>query len=82
MAEPSPLEALRQRLALAVGEQAVFDGWSRAAVDSAADKLGVDRAQARLAMPKTQAGLVDVYIQGVDRALHEHFTAERLAGMK
>jgi ubiquinone biosynthesis protein COQ9 len=33
-------------------------------------------------MPKTQAGIVDVYIQAVDRALEEHFTPERLAGMK
>ena len=82
MDHPSPLEALRQRLALAVGEHAVFDGWSRAAVDSAADKLGIDRAQARLAMPKTQSGLVDAYIQGVDRALQEHFTPKRLARMK
>ena len=80
--EPSPLELLRRRLALVVGENAVFDGWSRAAVDTAADQLGIDRAQARLAMPKTQAGMVDVYIQGVDRALEEHFTAERLAGLK
>jgi ubiquinone biosynthesis protein COQ9 len=82
MDEPSPLEKLRQRLALAVGEHAVFDGWSRAAVDSAAEKLGIDRAQARLAMPKTQAGLIDAYIQAVDRALQEHFTSKRLAKMK
>ncbi|MBA2466632.1 MAG: COQ9 family protein [Sphingomonas sp.] len=82
MDDPTPLEALRRRLALPVGENAVFDGWSRAAVDSAADGLGIDRAQARLAMPKTQAGMIDTYIQGVDRALEEHFTPERLAGMK
>ena len=36
MDEPSPLELLRRRLALAVGENAVFDGWTRAAVDAAA----------------------------------------------
>jgi ubiquinone biosynthesis protein COQ9 len=80
--EPTPLEQLRRRLALAVGEHAVFDGWSAAAVDAAADQLGVDRAQARLAMPKTQVGMVNVYIQGVDRALEVQFTPERLAGMK
>jgi ubiquinone biosynthesis protein COQ9 len=80
--DPTPLEQLRRRLALAVGENAVFDGWTRAAVDTAADQLEIDRAQARLAMPKTQAGMVDVYIQAVDRALEEHFTPERLAGMK
>jgi ubiquinone biosynthesis protein COQ9 len=82
VAGPTPLEMLRRRLALPVGENAVFDGWSRAAVDAAADSLGIDRAQARLAMPKTSAGLVDTYIQAVDRALEEHFTPERLAGMK
>jgi ubiquinone biosynthesis protein COQ9 len=42
----------------------------------------VDPVQARLAMPKTQAGMVDVYIQEVDRALEAWFTPERLAGMK
>jgi ubiquinone biosynthesis protein COQ9 len=80
--DPTPLEQLRRRLALPVGENAVFDGWTRAAVDTAADQLGIVRAQARLAMPRTQAGMVDAYIQAVDRALEEHFTPERLAGMK
>jgi drug/metabolite transporter (DMT)-like permease len=32
---PSPLQEIRDRLALAVGENAVFDGWTQAAVDSA-----------------------------------------------
>ena len=82
MEGPSPLEQLRRRLALAVGENAVFDGWSRAAVDSAAGQLGIDPVQARLAMPKTQAGMIDVYIQEVDRALEAYFTPERLDGMK
>jgi len=82
MESPSPLEKIRRQLALAVGENAVFDGWSRAAVDSAAKQLGVDPVQARLAMPKTQSGLIDVYIQEVDRALEAYFTPERLAGMK
>jgi ubiquinone biosynthesis protein COQ9 len=78
----SPLEQLRRRLALAVGENAVFDGWSRAAVDSAAAQLGIDPVQARLAMPKTQAGMIEVYIQEVDRALEAYFTPERLAPLK
>jgi len=73
---------LRRKLALAVGENAVFDGWTRAAVDSAAGQLGVDPVQARLAVPKSQAGMIDLYIQEVDRALEAHFTPERLAGMK
>ena len=82
MESPSPLEQLRRRLALAVGENAVFDGWTRAAVDSAAGQLGVDPVQARLAMPKSQAAMIDVYIQEVDRALEAYFTPERLAKLK
>jgi ubiquinone biosynthesis protein COQ9 len=82
MAEPSPLEQLRRRLALAVGENAVFDGWTRAAVDSAAGQLGIDPVPARLAMPKTQAGVIDVYIQEVDRGLQAYFTPERLSKLK
>ena len=79
---PGPLEQLRRRLALAVGENAVFDGWTKKAVDAAAGQLGIDPDQARLAMPKTQASMVDLYIQEVDRALEAWFTPERLAGMK
>jgi ubiquinone biosynthesis protein COQ9 len=82
MEQPSPLEQLRRKLALAVGEDAVFDGWSAKAVDSAAAQLGVDQVQARLAMPKSQPGMIDVYIHEVDRALEAWFTPKRLAGMK
>ena len=79
---PSPLETLRHRLALVTGENAVFDGWSKAAVDTAADQLGIDRDRARLAMPKTAAGLVETYIQGVDRALEEQLPPAKLDGLK
>lgn len=78
----SPLADLRTRLALAVGENAVFDGWSKAAVDAAADSQGIDRDLARLAMPKTAAGMVETYILGVDRALEEALPPEALAGLK
>jgi ubiquinone biosynthesis protein COQ9 len=82
METPSPLEQLRRRLALAVGENAVFDGWTRKAVDSAAAQLGVDPVHARLAFPKSQPGMIDCYIQEVDRALEAWFTPKQLAGMK
>src|SRR5256885_14934888 len=82
MATVSPLEQLRRRLALAVGENAVFDGWTRKAVDTAAAQLGIDPVQARLAMPKRQVEMIDLYIREVDRALDAYFTPERLAGMK
>jgi ubiquinone biosynthesis protein COQ9 len=82
MESTGPLEQLRRTLALAVGENAVFDGWTRKAVDSAAAQLGIDPVKARLAMPKTQAGMIDVYIQEVDRGLEAYFTPERLQAMK
>jgi ubiquinone biosynthesis protein COQ9 len=82
MPDPSPLEQIRRRLALAVGENAVFDGWTRAAVDSAAGQVGIDPVQARLAMPKDQAGLIDLYLQEVDRELAAWFTPERLEKLK
>ena len=80
--QPSPLEDIRRTLALPIGENAVFDGWTRAAVDAAADSQGIDRDLARLAVPKDQAGKIDLYIAGVDRALEEWFTPDRLEGLK
>lgn len=82
MDQPSPLDVLRQRLALGIGENAVFDGWTEAAVDSAALSQGVDIDQARLAVPTGQAAMIDLYIQGVDRALAERCPPERLAALK
>ena len=80
--QPSPLEQIRERLALAIGENAVFDGWTQAAVDAAAGSAGVDLDQARLAVPKGQAGKIDLYIRGVDRALADWFTPQRLERLK
>ena len=82
MESVSPLERIRRELALSVGENAVFDGWTTKAVDSAAAQLGLDPVQARLAMPKSQSGMIDVYIQEVDRGLEAYFTSERLASLK
>lgn len=79
---PTPLEKLRHKLALIVGENAAFDGWTQKAVESAADQLDIDPAQARLAFPKQAAEMVDAYIQGVDRAMEAHFTPKRVAAMK
>ena len=81
MADPTPLEALRLRLALTVGENAVFDGWTEAAVNSSAAQLGIDPAQARLAFPKAPADMVEAWIEGVDAAMTAHFTPEVVAAM-
>ena len=82
MADSSPLADLRRRLALAVGEHAVFDGWTAKAVNSAAVELDIEPAQARLAFPKDQPGMVDAYVAGVDAAMIAAFPPERIAAMK
>jgi len=82
MDDLSPLEKLRRQLALAVGENAVFDGWTATAVGSAAAQLSIDPVQARLAMPKGQSAMIDLYIQEIDRALDAWATPERLQALK
>ena len=82
MAGPTPLEALKLRLALKVGEHAVFDGWTQKAVDSAAAELEIDQAQARLAFPKDPPHMIEAWIEGVDAAMQAHFTPEAIAKMR
>lgn len=78
----SPLAAVRRQLALTVGENAAFDGWSAAAVEAAALAHGVDPAVAKLALPTTAVGLIDLYGEGVDAALTVRLPPETLAVMK
>jgi ubiquinone biosynthesis protein COQ9 len=82
MADSTPLAAVRDRLALVVGENAVFDGWTQKAVETSAGQLGIDPAVARLAFPKDQAGMIDAYIAGVDAAMEAHFTSDRIGSLK
>lgn len=80
--DPTPLEKIRARLALAVGENAVFDGWTAKAVDSAAAQLAIDPAQARLAFPKAKIDMIDAYIAAVDSAMAAAFPSDKIAAMK
>jgi ubiquinone biosynthesis protein COQ9 len=82
IAEPTPLQLLREELALSVGENAVFDGWSVKAVETAAAQAGVDPAKARLAFGKDPAAMIDAYIGAVDAAMAQAFPPERIAAMK
>ena len=80
--EATPLEKIRLRLALAVGENAVFDGWTTKAVESAAAQTGTDPAQARLAFPKTKIDMIDAYVAAVDAAMAAEFPPDKIALMK
>ena len=82
MSELSPLAAVRAQLAVAVGENAVFDGWTDKAVTAAARQFDVDPAIARLAFPKDQAGMIVAYVAGVDAAMKAHFTPDLVSSLK
>jgi len=79
---PTPLEALRLKLALAVGQNAAFDGWTQKAVASAAADLGIEPAQAALAFPKDAPHMIEAWIDGVDVAMEACFTPEKIAALK
>ncbi|WP_118858148.1 COQ9 family protein [Sphingomonas mesophila] len=79
---PTPLQAIRDQLALAVGENAVFDGWSTAAVEAAAQAHAVDPAKARLAFGKDPAAMVEAYAGAIDAAMAEAFPPDRIAALK
>ena len=81
-AEPTPLQLVREQLALSVGENAVFDGWTAKAVDAAAAQAGVDPAKARLAFGKDAASMVEAYVGAVDAAMLDAFPQEKVAAMK
>ncbi len=78
----SPLQQIRDRLGLAVGENAVFDGWTVKAVEAAAAGAGIDPAQARLAFGDKPIDLIQAYVGAVDAAMAEAFPPERIAAMK
>ena len=80
--DSTPLDKIRARLALSIGENAVFDGWTVEAVDTAAAQLGIDPAQARLAFPKAKIDMIDAYIVAIDAAMAAEFPPETIATMK
>lgn len=82
MTDITPLQRIRDRLALKVGENAVFDGWTMTAVEAAAAAEGVDKAQARLAFSGGQMAMITAYVGAVDAAMAEAFPPERIAAMK
>ena len=77
-----PVAAIALDLALAIGENAAFDGWTATAVEAAAFGEGVDPAVAALAVPGDSVGLIDLYGRGVDRALGKRLPPEMLSAMK
>ena len=75
------LDELRLALAPAIADAAVFDGWSKAAVASAAKTLGADPAVAALAFPDGAMDMIAAWIGSVDAAMEQTHPAASLAAL-
>ena len=85
-AQPLPadptLDEIRLALAPAIGRNAAFDGWSAAAVASAAAEIGVDADIAQLGYKGGAMAMIDGWIDGIDRELAHRLPPEKLNAMK
>lgn len=80
--EDLTLDALRARLAADLPADAAFDGWTAAARDATAARLGIDPDIARLAFPKAGLDMVDAWFAHLDAQMLAAVPAEALASMK
>ena len=76
------LDELRLALAPAIADAAIFDGWSDAALEMAADQMGADIDVARLAFKGGAIDMVFAWIEAVDMAMGAAFPQEKVAQMK
>lgn len=76
------LEAMRLALAPALADAAVWDGWSEAAVRSAAEAKGMDGDAAAFAFKDGAMAMITAWIRGIDQAMAEALPPEKLAAMK
>lgn len=76
------LDELRLALAPAIAESAIFDGWSKAALEHAAESHNVDIDVARLAYPGGAMDMIEAWIETVDAAMVQALPEEKLAQMK
>lgn len=76
------LDELRVALAPAIADAAVFDGWSDAALLSAAQMDGIDPDVARLAFPGGAMDMVAAWIASIDVGMAQALPPAALATMK
>ena len=76
------LDEIRLALAPAIGRNAAFDGWSAAAVNSAAQEIGVDTDVARLAYKDGAMAMIDGWIDHLDLEVAYRLPPEKLNAMK
>jgi ubiquinone biosynthesis protein COQ9 len=80
-ADDLTLDELRLALAPRIAAAAVFDGWNPAAIDAAADELGVSHALARHAFDGGAMTMIAAWSEAISARMTEAFPPERIAGM-
>ncbi|UAK26751.1 COQ9 family protein [Sphingomonas nostoxanthinifaciens] len=81
-ADDLTLDELRDALAPLLPAEAAFEGWTNAALDAAAARLGVPAERARLAFVDGPVAMIDAWFAAIDRAMTAALPPERLAAMK
>lgn len=76
------LGELREALAAELPAQAAFDGWTPAALDAAAQALGIDADVARVAMPGGAVQMIEAWFAWVDAEMVRRMPPERVGNMK
>ena len=76
-----PLDQLRLALAPRVAAAAIFDGWTDAALASAAVELGVAGATARIAFPDGAMDMIDAWIETIDARMLADLPPARLGNL-
>lgn len=79
-ADPT-LDEIRAHLAPVVAANAAFDGWTEAAIVSAAEAEGIDPDLAKLAFPDGAVAMIDAWFANIDTQMLARL-ADRLPGMK
>ncbi|WP_338467950.1 COQ9 family protein [Novosphingobium sp. ZN18A2] len=82
VAPDATLDEIRIALAPAIADAAVFDGWTGAALDSAAELEDVDPAVARLAFEGGAMAMIGAWIESIDAEMAAALPAEELAKRK
>jgi ubiquinone biosynthesis protein COQ9 len=81
-ADTETLDATQIRLGAELPNHAAFDGWTKAAVDAAADALSVNRDVAQLAFDGRSVAMIDAWFASIDAAMRDALTPDTLAAMK
>ncbi len=76
------LPELRAVLAPHIAEAAAFDGWSEAALETAARAAVVDADVARLAFPHGAPQMFEAWLDTIDAAMADAFPPERIAALR